>query len=121
MRDDLVDNNGWIEDMIEDSKKYNDDSSYPGVLLWAYATSHRSAGCACGTSYFYVSPYGDIMPCDFNHAKFGNLREKTLYEIWDNMSNMDDFRSSKWGGCKVKDSKFRTKKTVDVGKGCAGC
>ena len=121
MRDDLVDNNGWIEDMIEDSKKYNDDSSYPGVLLWAYATSHRSAGCACGTSYFYVSPYGDIMPCDFNHAKFGNLREKTLYEIWDNMSNMDDFRSSKWGGCKVKDSKFRTKKTVDLGKGCAGC
>lgn len=120
-RKDLVDNNDWVEDMIEKSKKYNEDLSYPGVLLWAYATSHRSVGCSCGTNYFYVSPYGDIMSCDFNHAKFGNIKEKPLYKIWDSLSTTDGFSQSKWGGCKIKDSKYRKKKTVDGSGGCANC
>lgn len=118
-RMDLVDNTAWVEDMIKSVAKYNQDESYPGVLIFAYATSHRSVGCSCGTSYFYVSPYGDIMSCDFNHAKMGNLLEEPLYQVWDRMTSDSEFCCSKWGGCKIKDSKSRSKKNIATSSGCS--
>jgi len=106
-RVDLVDNQDWVEQMIEASVPYNADPAYPGVLVWAYASGYRATGCACGTSYFYVSPYGDVMSCDFNHAVFGNALVTPLYRIWDEMTSREEFRQSAWGGCKVKRSDFR--------------
>jgi len=103
----LIDDNHWINDMIKFTEKYNKDDSYPGILVYAYATSHRSTGCSGGTSYFYVSPFGDISPCDFNHAVFGNALERPLYEIWDEMSSMDMYKQATWGGCKMKNAKYR--------------
>jgi MoaA/NifB/PqqE/SkfB family radical SAM enzyme len=114
-RKDLVDNPDWVENVITDSKKYNADKSYPGALVWAYATSHRSVGCSCGTSYFYISPYGEVMSCDFNHANFGNVLKTPLYKLWDDLTSKKDFNCAKWGGCKIKDSTFRNKKTVSTG------
>ena len=114
-REDLVDNFGWVEEMIASIKPYNESAAYPGVVAYSYMTSHRSVGCSCGTSYFYVSPYGDIMSCDFNHALFGNVLERPLYEIWDIMTNTPEFRSAKWGGCKIKDSRLRATDKVSPG------
>jgi len=114
-RQDLVDNNDWIEEMIQSAKKYNQNPSYPGVVFFGYFTSHRSVGCSCGTSYFYVSPYGDIMSCDFNHAKFGNILEAPLWKIWERLTTLPEFCQAKWGGCKIKDSEFRQKETVSGG------
>jgi len=111
-RQDLVDNNNWVEDMIQSGRKYNQNPSYPGVVFFSYFTSHRSVGCSCGTSYFYVSPYGDIMSCDFNHAKFGSILEEPLWRIWERLSTLPEFCQAKWGGCKIKDSEFRQKETV---------
>jgi MoaA/NifB/PqqE/SkfB family radical SAM enzyme len=113
-RADLVDNTTWVEEMIESLTRYNEDPGYPGVVAFAYMTSHRSVGCSCGTSYLYISPYGDVMSCDFNHAKFGNILESPLYRIWDQMTSLPDFQQAKWGGCKVKDSAFLAKETVSV-------
>jgi MoaA/NifB/PqqE/SkfB family radical SAM enzyme len=79
-------------------------------------TSHRSVGCSCGTSYFYVSPYGDVMSCDFNHAQFGNVLERPLYEIWDELTSTPEFHSAKWGGCKIKDSRLRASDRVSPGR-----
>jgi len=120
-RNDLVDNFAWVDKMIAASEKYNNNPSYPGVLLYSYATSYKSTGCSGGTCYFYVSPYGDVMPCDFNHAKFGNILEQPLWKIWDTLSSLPDFKSAKWGGCKVKDSATRNSDTVSLGNGCTGC
>lgn len=111
-RTDLIDNNDWVEEMIEGAIAYNQNPTYPGVIFFAYATSHRSVGCSCGTSYFYVSPYGDIMSCDFNHAKFGNILEEPLWKIWDRLTTLPEFCQAKWGGCKIKDSQFRQLETV---------
>lgn len=114
-RQDLVDNNNWVEEMIESAKKYNRNPDYPGVVFFAYFSSYRSVGCSCGTSYFYTSPYGDIMSCDFNHAKFGNVLEEPLWKIWDRLTTLPEFCHAKWGGCKIKDSEFRQKETVSSG------
>jgi len=118
----LVDNNEWIEEMIEFSKKYNEDPSYPGILIYAYAMSYRSVGCAGGTSYFYVSPYGDISPCDFNHATFGNILKIPLHKIWEQMSSGSDFQQATWSGCKLSDSSYRDKSTVSTHTStCGSC
>ena len=115
-REDLVDNPDWVDDMITSARPYNESSDYPGVLFFSYMTSHRCVGCSCGTSYFYISPYGDVMSCDFNHAVFGNVLERPLYTIWDSMSSHPDFAQAKWGGCKIKDSSFRVKDLVSSGR-----
>lgn len=107
--DELVDNESWIEEMITRTKKWNDDPRYPVVTLYAYSTSFRSAGCSCGISYFYVSPYGDVNPCDFNHKHLGNVLEQPLWKIWDKMTKLEDYRQAKWGGCKIKDSDLRAR------------
>jgi MoaA/NifB/PqqE/SkfB family radical SAM enzyme len=107
---DLMDNEAWKEDLIERSKRYNADAAYPGILVHAYTVSHRSVGCSCGTSYFYVTPYGDVTSCDFNHRGFGNMLEEPLYVIWDRMTSQEAYREAKWGGCKVKDSQFMEQK-----------
>jgi MoaA/NifB/PqqE/SkfB family radical SAM enzyme len=99
----LLQHKEWVEDMINHVGKYNEDLSYPGVIIYAYSTSHRSVGCSGGTSYFYVTPYGEICPCDFYHTKFGSVREEPLYKIVDRMSQTEGFVKSKWGGCRVKD------------------
>ncbi|MBW4507303.1 MAG: radical SAM protein [Scytonematopsis contorta HA4267-MV1] len=114
---DLVDNHKWVEEMIHSAKKYNQDSSYPGVVFFAHFSSYKSVGCSCGTSYFYASPYGDVMSCDFNHAKFGNFLEEPLWKIWDRLTTLPEFCQSKWGGCKIKDSEFREKEVVSSGMG----
>ena len=117
LRGDLIDNWGWVAEMIKRGMRYNECPGYPAILMLPYTFSHRSAGCGCGTNYFYVSPYGDVMPCDFNHAKFGNVLDAPLYEIWDYLSSHEDFGSSKWGGCKVKDSEYLKKSSVVNGTG----
>jgi MoaA/NifB/PqqE/SkfB family radical SAM enzyme len=109
---DLVDDQGWIEEMIQATVPYNQDRTYPGVLVWAYSSGYRAVGCACGTSYFYVSPYGDVMSCDFNHAVFGNVLTTPLYKVWDSLSSREEFRQAAWGGCKVKSSAFREMESV---------
>lgn len=114
-REDLVDNTRWVDDMIGSVGPFNESADYPGIVFFSYMTSHKSVGCSCGTSYFYVSPYGDVMSCDFNHAVFGNVLERPLYAVWDTMSSHPDFEHAKWGGCKIKDSEFRVKDMV-----CAG-
>lgn len=114
-RHDLVDNPDWVEEMIDSLRPYNEDPGYPGVVAFAYMASHRSVGCSCGTSYFYISPYGDVMSCDFNHASFGNILERPLYQIWDELSSMPDFQQAKWGGCKIKDSAYLARETVSSG------
>ncbi|HJW21284.1 MAG TPA: radical SAM protein [Candidatus Limnocylindrales bacterium] len=114
-RSDLVDDQGWVEDMIQAAVPYNADRSYPGVLVWAYAAGYRSAGCACGTSYFYVSPYGDVMSCDFNHAVFGNVLATPMWQVWEEMTSREEFREAAWGGCKVKSSRFLETESVKTG------
>lgn len=114
-RRDLLNNDAWVERMIASADRWNRDPRYPGVVFSAYISSHRSVGCSCGTSYLYLSPYGDLMSCDFNHAIFGNVLEEPLWRAWERLSTDPDFRQAKWGGCKVKDAAFRELPTVVTG------
>ncbi len=115
-RNDLIDSQDWVDEMMHAAAHYNQNRKYPGVTFLAYMTSHRSVGCSCGTSYFYLSPYGDVMSCDFNHAKFGNVLEEPLWRIWDRLSRQPEFCQAKWGGCKIQDSEMRELPVVSAGQ-----
>ncbi len=106
-REDLINNTEWIDEIIEFTEKYSDDKSYPGILSYNYNSSYKALGCSGGTRWMYASPYGDISPCDFNHYIFGNIRERPLHEIWDEMSSTEPFDKSTWGGCKLRQARFR--------------
>src|SRR3990172_2845835 len=41
-RGDLIDNQAWVEEMIQAAVPYNQDSSYPGILVWAYTSGYRA-------------------------------------------------------------------------------
>lgn len=45
--------------------------------------------CEGGYSFIDVSPTGDIYPCSFVREPSGNLTEKTLLELWDNIPAID--------------------------------
>jgi len=121
-REDIVDADDWAEEMIRSAVPYNQDPSLPGVAFFSYMTSYRSAGCSCGTSYFYASPYGDIMSCDFNHAKFGNILNEPLWQVWERLSSHPEFCQAKWGGCKIQDSESRNSEDISAGPtDCSAC
>ncbi len=103
-RSDLMDRNSFTDDLIAFAGKYNRRQDYPGILIYGYTSSHRSIGCSGGVNYFYVNPFGEVSPCDFNHAVFGNIREKPLHEILDSMAAAFEGHT-KYGGCRLKDSR----------------
>jgi len=51
-------------------------------VRWEGSSNYFRMGCPAGVEKLYLSPYGDVMPCNFLHVSYGNLRERPLREIW---------------------------------------
>jgi len=74
---------------------------------------HQGIGCHAGNMYFSLRPNGDIYPCTFLPIKVGNIREKSLAEIWRNSIVLQNLRNrqtlkGECGGCEYRE-------------GCGGC
>jgi len=50
-------------------------------------------GCGAGRLYCGIEPNGDIEPCVFIPIKVGNIREKSLVDIWRNSPILKQIRS----------------------------
>lgn len=50
--------------------------SKPNKLLHSYI-------CFAGAVMFFVNPYGEVFPCEFNRNSMGNVREEQLAVIWE--------------------------------------
>jgi MoaA/NifB/PqqE/SkfB family radical SAM enzyme len=72
-----------LDALIDLCAEYHRRKSYPGIHAYAYSKSHRSLGCSGGVSHFYISPYGDVCPCDFDPASVGSIRQSPLHVLWD--------------------------------------
>jgi len=116
-RKDLIGNKEWIEEILNISGKYNNRYDYPSVYPYAHVRSYKSLGCCGGTSFFYITPYGDICPCDFNPVIFGNILETPLYILWDKLNSNEHFSKSSWNGCKLQDIKYRKEFNMSIIKG----
>ena len=98
-----------IDELIRVCSFYHEKKNYPGVLPYSFLNSYRSIGCYAGTIYFYISPYGDVCPCDFCSFSVGNVKDRPVYEVWDKFREHEEFTSSSLTGCKMKNKAFREK------------
>ncbi len=74
---------------------------------------HKGIGCHAGNMYFSLRPNGDIYPCTFLPIKVGNIREKSLAEIWRTSPVLQNLRNRQTlkGECGV----------CEYREGCGGC
>lgn len=56
------------------------DPSWPVTLAHGY----EAGGCVAGTSYFRVTPEGEVTPCPYIEQSVGSLRARPLAELWAN-------------------------------------
>lgn len=61
----------------------------------AYVRSH----CPAGSEEFYLTCYGDIIPCPLIQVSFGNIKHDSIKTIWEKMSGFREFKSKKHSGC----------------------
>ncbi|MFH2021311.1 MAG: radical SAM protein [archaeon] len=106
-RKDLLGKQEWTDEIIKIADKYNKRYDYPGITVYSHIKSHRGMGCAGGSTFFYVSPYGDVCPCDFNPTVLGNILDEPLELIWNRMITSKEYMHSSFGGCRMQDTKFR--------------
>jgi len=78
---------------------YHRKKDYPGIHAYAYSKSPEGLGCGGGVSHFYVSPRGRVCPCDFDPDGVGNVREASLFELWDRF-NAKGITCSSLRGCR---------------------
>ncbi|NLD45647.1 MAG: radical SAM protein [Clostridiaceae bacterium] len=43
-------------------------------------------GCVAGIQHSYISSTGELFPCDFAPLSFGNVREKSIKDLWNEMN-----------------------------------
>jgi len=98
--------------VVELAMKYHEMDHPMGVVAQAIVNSEIGVGCFGAYAQFYMTAYGDINPCDFNPVRFGNVREKSLKEIWYEMISHPDF-SYKHRTCRMQTPSYRAK-FIDV-------
>jgi len=85
--------------LVELCASYHRKKEYPGIHAYAYSKSPEGLGCAGGVSHFYISPRGRVCPCDFDPEGVGNVREASLFELWDRF-NDKGLTCSSMRGCR---------------------
>jgi radical SAM protein with 4Fe4S-binding SPASM domain len=65
-------------------KIHDAHDSKPEDLLLKEFWVHNSVGCHAGIMYLSLRPNGDVYPCAFLPIKVGNIRERSLTDIWHN-------------------------------------
>nr|MBA4405146.1 hypothetical protein [Nanoarchaeum sp.] len=61
----------------------------------AYLRSH----CPAGSEEFYLTCYGDIIPCPMIQISFGNVRDESVKAIWKEMHDFKGFKDKEKPGC----------------------
>jgi radical SAM protein with 4Fe4S-binding SPASM domain len=93
-------------------KAQNANPAGPAVMGQSWVNSAEGFGCFAGFYQLYVSPAGEVCPCDFTPVTFGNIRREPLRRIWKRMR-----ASQEWGErhaeCRMQDECFRTR-FIDV-------
>jgi radical SAM protein with 4Fe4S-binding SPASM domain len=96
---------------------------YPGIILEMhkhYGTKppdqflrqflvQAPIGCHAGLNYFSLRPNGDVYPCPFLQLKVGNIRERSLADIWYNSKVFNELRNrtllkEKCGKCEHREN-----------------
>jgi MoaA/NifB/PqqE/SkfB family radical SAM enzyme len=91
-------------------QRYNFKSSYPRIIHQTMFTSMTypcaAEGCPGGIAQMHLRGNGDVTPCDFTPRSFGNIRERTLEDIWLGMCTSEVY-SKPSPGCRLADPRLQ--------------
>ncbi len=104
-REDLKKNKIDKHALFELVDKYNKGKGYPGIFCYAHFRDQSTFGCSAGRNYFYVSPYGEMHPCDFTAKPIGNLTQEPVANLWFKLVDMKASSHAKYmNACCENDS-----------------
>jgi len=79
--------------IIEFRRVYGEKPDYPRVIHQTMFASIAypcvAEGCPAAMVQLHLRANGDVSPCDFTPHSFGNVREKPLREIWEDMAKSE--------------------------------
>lgn len=83
-------------------QKFNQNKKYKfGILYYPYTSSYNAlGGCSAGGNRFYITPYGEVTPCDLVRVPFGNAKEDDLNLIWHKITSYPEM-GTVFGPCRV--------------------
>ena len=90
---------------LERFHKEKNRSDGPRVTALPYLLSPQMFGCFAGRRWIHVDCAGDALPCAYMPLGFGNIKERSLQEIWKDMRRYGWF--TKRCSCQMRDPKFR--------------
>lgn len=75
------------ESMKQLQEEINHRFGYPKITAFAHMESAERYGCGAGNQHSYISPDGQLFPCDFVPLSFGSVRERSICELWKEMND----------------------------------
>lgn len=81
-----------------------------GVVDYIRDPGNRRLRCSAGSDSFFLDPQGDVYPCIFLDERMGNVRERSLWEIWCSEEASEArhrVRNGECPGCWVECEAFR--------------
>ncbi|MBN1525003.1 MAG: radical SAM protein [Spirochaetales bacterium] len=107
-RQDLEWSRDDLNSLIQKCEMYQSRKKYPGLFPYAFMKSPESLGCSGGKSYFYISPYGEVCPCDFLPISVGNVKDTPLSQLWREFQRRPELACSS-PNCKMQNPEFKEK------------
>ena len=74
------------EEILAFTREIFDSKGMPSLSSQVWQNSLEGylsgIGCLAANIQYYVTAYGDVTPCDFTPLSFGNIRKRSLKQIW---------------------------------------
>jgi MoaA/NifB/PqqE/SkfB family radical SAM enzyme len=90
---------------LERFHKEKNRSAGPRVSALPYLLGPEMFGCFAGRRWIHVDGAGEALPCAYMPLGFGNIKEKSLKEIWREMTRYQWFQGR--CSCQMRDHEFR--------------
>jgi MoaA/NifB/PqqE/SkfB family radical SAM enzyme len=90
---------------LERFHKEKNRSNGPRVSALPYLLGPEMFGCFAGRRWIHVDGAGEAFPCAYMPLSFGNIKEKSLLEIWKEMTRYQWFQGR--CSCQMRDPEFR--------------
>jgi MoaA/NifB/PqqE/SkfB family radical SAM enzyme len=90
---------------LERFHKDKNRSEGPRVTALPYLLGPEMFGCFAGRRWIHVDGDGEALPCAYMPLSFGNIKDKSLKEIWKDMTSYQWFQGR--CSCQMKEPKFR--------------
>ena len=90
---------------LERFHKEKNRAEGPRVTALPYLLGPEMFGCFAGRRWIHVDAAGQALPCAYMPLGFGNIKEKSMREIWRDMSRYKWFTGR--CSCQMRDPAFR--------------